>query len=62
MRVELLKYTIGLVLTDNDINEREVEFVFDFASGSLGFSEQEIAQHFAAAIQANFNPSLLSIG
>ena len=62
MRVELLKYTIGLVLTDNDINEGEVEFVFDFASGSLGFSEQEIAQHFAAAIQANFNPSLLSIG
>ena len=62
MRVELLNYAIGLVMTNNEIDEKEVDFVFSVATGSLGFSEQEVAQHFAAAIQANFNPSLLSIG
>lgn len=62
MRGEILKYAINLALTDNLINENEVGFVFDFATGSLGFSEQETAQYFAAAIQASFNPSLLSIG
>lgn len=62
MRGEILKYAVNLVLTDSRINEGEVGFVFDFASGSLGYSEQEIAQCFAAAIQASFNPSLLSIG
>ena len=62
MRVELLKYAVSLVMTNNEINEDEVNFVFSVGTQSLGFSEQEIAQHFAAAIQANFNPSLLSIG
>lgn len=62
MRGSLLDYAVRLALSDNEIGESEVGFVFDFGTGSLGFSEQEVAQHFAAAIQASFNPSPLSIG
>ena len=62
MRDGLLDYAVRLALSDNEISESEVGFVFDFGTGSLGFSEQEVAQHFAAAIQASFNPSMMSIG
>ena len=62
MRDGLLDYAVRLALSDNKISESEVGFVFDFGTGSLGFSEQEVAQHFAAAIQASFNPSMMSIG
>ena len=62
MRDGLLDYAVRLALSDNEISESEVGFVFDFGTGGLGFSEQEVAQHFAAAIQASFNPSMMSIG
>lgn len=60
MRDGLLAYLIGLVLSDKEISDKEVEFIYTFGKG-IGFSEKEISVKFAEMIQRNYVPSLESI-
>jgi hypothetical protein len=60
MRDGLLNYIINLVLADKDIEEAEIGLVYEIGKG-IGFSEKEVSQKFADAIQRNYVPSLDSI-
>lgn len=60
MRDGLLNYIINLVLADKDIEEAEIGLVYEIGKG-IGFSEKEVSQRFADAIQRNYVPSLDSI-
>ncbi len=60
MRENLLAYVISLVISDKQIANDEISFVYGFGK-SLNFSEKEISQQFAAMIQRNFTPSFDAI-
>lgn len=60
MREPMLNYIIHIVLSDKLINKEEVEFIYQFGD-SIGFSEIEVANAIAEAIQQNYVPSLESI-
>jgi hypothetical protein len=60
MREPMLSYIINIVLSDKLINKEEVEFIYKFGD-SIGFSEIEVANAIAEAIQQNYIPSLESI-
>jgi hypothetical protein len=60
MREPMLSYIINIVLSDKLINKEEVEFIYQFGD-SIGFSEIEVANAIAEAIQQNYVPSLESI-
>jgi hypothetical protein len=60
MREPMLSYIINIVLSDKLINKEEVEFIYQFGD-SIGFSEIEVANAIAEAIQQNYIPSLESI-
>ncbi|MBR3302769.1 MAG: M48 family metalloprotease [Bacteroidales bacterium] len=60
MRESLLYYVLGMVLSDKEIGEKEVKFVYDFGN-DLGLSNKEISTQFAEVIQRKFVPSLDSI-
>lgn len=60
MRDGLLAYMMGLVISDKEISENEIGFIYGFGD-SLGFSQKEISQKFAEMIQRNYVPSLESI-
>ena len=56
----LLEYMIGIILSDREIGEKEVNFVYNMGK-SLGLSVKEISVLFAGMVQRNFNPSLDAI-
>lgn len=60
MRDGLLAYMMGLVMSDKEISENEIGFIYGFGD-SIGFSEKEISKKFAEMIQRNYVPSLESI-
>ena len=60
MRDGLLAYMMGLVMSDKEISENEIDLIYGFGD-SIGFSEKEISQKFAEMIQRNYVPSLESI-
>lgn len=60
MRDGLLAYMMGLVMSDKEISENEIDLIYGFGD-SIGFSEREISQKFAEMIQRNYVPSLESI-
>lgn len=60
MRDAILKYMIGLVLSDKDISDDEIGLIYAFGK-NIGFSEKEISVKFAEMIQLNYVPSLESI-
>lgn len=60
MRDAILKYMIGLVLSDKDISDDEIGLIYAFGK-NIGFSEKEISVMFAEMIQRNYVPSLESI-
>lgn len=60
MRDGILAYMIGLVLSDKDIAQDEVDLIYSFGKG-IGFSDKEISVKFAEIIQRNYMPSLESI-
>ena len=60
MRDSLLNYMIHIVMSDKKIAGQEVQLLYNFG-GSIGFSEMEVAQFIAQAIQASYIPSLESI-
>ena len=57
LREGLLNYMMGLVLSDKDISQDEVQLIYDFGT-HLGLTEKEISQQFAEMIQRNFIPSV----
>ena len=60
MRTPMLRYVMSLVMSDKDISENEVDFIYSFGS-NLGFGEKEISTMFAETIQREYIPSLNSI-
>lgn len=60
IRDGLLSYMMGLVLSDKDISEEEIQLIYNFGS-NLGFTQKEISLKFAELIQRNYIPSLESI-
>jgi len=60
LRDSLLGYMIHIIMSDKIIADEELSFIYSFGD-SLGFSEKEVANAIAAAIQQSFIPSLESI-
>jgi len=55
---EMLNYLIQLAITDNRINQAEMELIFDLGTKLFDYSRKEIAQMIATGIQQNFMPKL----
>ena len=60
LKPSLLEYMIGIILSDREIGEKEVNFIYGIGK-SLGLSVKEISVLFAGMVQRNFNPSLDAI-
>ncbi len=60
MKMNLVNYTIGIVMSDKVITKEEVELIYQFG-GSIGLSDIEVAHAIAESIQRNYVPSLDSI-
>lgn len=60
MREGMLSYMIGIIMSDKNIGQEEIELLSNFGS-SLGFSKIEIANMLATSIQQRFMPSLEAI-
>lgn len=60
LREGMLNYMIGIVMSDRNISKEEIELLTHYG-GKIGFSNIEIANMIAVAIQQNFMPSLSSI-
>ena len=61
MREGMFNYIISLVLSDSSFNQKELDFIFQIGRECFGFSEKEIADRMAVAIQKNFVPSYEAI-
>jgi uncharacterized tellurite resistance protein B-like protein len=51
---------IEIVLSDHDIHEKEVAFIYDIGQ-KLGLGMEDISRIFGGAIQRYFSPSLSSL-
>ncbi len=60
MREGMLKYMIGIVLSDKLIAKEEVDLLYQFGD-QIGLSNMEVATAIGEAIQVNYVPSLESI-
>ncbi len=60
MKMDLVSYTIGIVMADKMISKDEIELIYQFG-GSIGLSDIEVAHAIAESIQRNYMPSLDSI-
>lgn len=60
-RFPMFRYMIGVALADNEIDQREVEVLFEVGEGLFGFQRKEIAQLLAEALQREFVPRI-SVG
>lgn len=60
MRDGLLSFIISMVMSDQNIQREEIDFIYKFGE-SIGFGEMEVAQYIAVQIQKEFVPSLDSI-
>lgn len=56
----LLQYMLEVVLSDKDIHEKEVNFIYGMGQ-KLGLGVQEISRMFASAIQRMFSPSMSAL-
>lgn len=61
LREGMFNYIISLILSDSSFNEKELEFIFQVGADCFGFSQKEIADRMAVAIQQNFVPSYEAI-
>ena len=60
-REGMFAYLISLLLADKTMTEQEVEFLFKIGEQAFGFSQKEVANRMAVAIQRNFVPSFEAI-
>ena len=56
MRINLLNYFIRIVIADNELDEKELQLIYDFGMRKLGFSEVEIAKQLGVFIHEEFSP------
>lgn len=56
MRINLLNYIIRIVLADNELDEKEMQIIYDLGMRKLGFSEKEIAEQLGVHIHEVFRP------
>ena len=54
----MLKYIMAIVMADKEINEKEVELIYQLGKDVFGFSPKEVAHYFAEMIQSSYVPSL----
>lgn len=62
MREALLRYVIGIMLSDNSLTKEEMEFVFDMGENAFGYSKKECAVMMAQQIQLDFTPDVDALG
>ena len=60
-REGMFSYMISLLLADKSLTQEEVDFLFNIGEQAFGFSQKEIANRMAVAIQRNFIPSYEAI-
>lgn len=60
LKESMLNYVIDIVMSDNSIDQKEIDFVYEIGN-ALRFSELQIAQIIANEIQAKFIPSIYDI-
>ena len=60
-REGMFSYMISLLLADKSLTQEEVDFLFKIGEQAFGFSQKEIANRMAVAIQRNFIPSYEAI-
>jgi hypothetical protein len=56
MRINLLNYFIRIVIADNELDEKELQLIYDFGMRKLGYSEVEIAKQLGVFIHEEFSP------
>ena len=56
MRINLLNYFIRIVIADNELDEKELQLIYDFGMCKLGFSEVEVAKQLGVFIHEEFSP------
>lgn len=61
MREGLLRYIIGVALSDKEIKDSEVEMIFTIAQKCFGYSSVEASRIFASMIQVNYVPSVQAL-
>jgi Zn-dependent protease with chaperone function len=57
-RNAMLSFLMDTAISDHELQEKEVNFVYDVGEKMMGFSRKEIAQMFAQKIRAEFIPKL----
>ena len=60
LRDGLMGFMIQIVMSDQNIDEKEVKLLYDFGE-MIGMNDKEVAQNIAASIQHHFVPSLDAI-
>lgn len=60
-REGMFSYLISLILADKSLKQEEVDFLFKVGEEFFGFSQMEIANRLASAIQRDFVPSFEAI-
>ena len=56
-REGMFGYMISVILADKSMKQEEVDFLFQVGEEAFGFSQKEVANRLAGAIQRNFVPS-----
>lgn len=60
-REGMFSYMVSLLLADKSLQQKEVDFLFEVGEKAFGFSQMEIANRLAGAIQRNFVPAFEAI-
>lgn len=60
-REGMFSYMVSLLLADKSLQQKEVDFLFEVGEKAFGFSQMEIANRLAGAIQRNFVPAFDAI-
>jgi len=59
-RYTLFEFLIGMVMSDKQINNKEIVFLYDIGENFFGFPRKEIAQIIAKIINQTFIPNIYS--
>jgi hypothetical protein len=57
----MFSYLISLILADKSMTQEEIDFLFNVGEQAFGFSQMEVANRLAIAIQRDFVPSYEAI-
>jgi hypothetical protein len=57
-RVPMMEYLVGISLSNKDISQKEIDFLFHAGTDLLGLTRKEVAQILASQIKVHFMPEL----